>query len=173
MVFYCVYSLLILLVFLMLAFEKKYSKEQALQKLKHYCSYQERCHKEVRDKLYSLGLWKTQVEELLSQLIEENYLNEERFAIAFASGKFNSKHWGKEKIRYELLQKKVSTYCVNKAVSVLNESSYNTTFQKLANKKSDSLKTEHNIFIKKRKLRDYLLQKGYERSLIASYLQQL
>ena len=75
------------------------SPEKAMQKLKHYCGYQERSHLEVKQKLYSLGLMKKEVEELISRLIEEGYLNEERFAIHFASGKLRIKGWGRQKIR--------------------------------------------------------------------------
>ncbi len=64
----------------------KLTKEQALYKIKQYCIYQERCHEEVKEKLYSFRLYKTDVEETLSKLIEENYLNEERFAIQYAGG---------------------------------------------------------------------------------------
>ena len=71
---------------------KNIGTEKALQKIKHFCSYQERSHQEVKEKLYSFGLYKADVELLLSQMIEENYLNEERFAIAFAGGRFRIKN---------------------------------------------------------------------------------
>ncbi|TAH03079.1 MAG: RecX family transcriptional regulator, partial [Sphingobacteriales bacterium] len=90
-----------------MAFTKTLTKEQALQKLRQYCAYQERCHQEVKDKLYSYGLHQQQVEESISQLIEEDYLNEERFAKQYAGGKFRMKQWGKVKITYELKLKKV------------------------------------------------------------------
>src|SRR5882762_609956 len=96
------------------------SQEQALQKAKHYCAYQERCHSEVKEKLYSFGLWKQEVETILSQLIEEGYLNEERFAIQFAGGKFRMKQWGRVKIKYELKQRQVSEYCVKKALKEID-----------------------------------------------------
>ena len=93
-------------------FNKYVTEQDALKKIKHYCAYQERCHSEVKEKLYSFGLYKQQVENILSKLIEDNYLNEERFAIAFAGGKFRMKHWGRKKIEYELRQKQVSTFCI-------------------------------------------------------------
>ena len=83
--------------------------EKALLKIKRYCAYQERSHKEVMDKLYSWGFYKKEAELLLSQLIEEGYLNEERFAILFAGGKFRIKHWGKKKIEQALKEKQVSS----------------------------------------------------------------
>ena len=96
---------------------KKYlTKEQALQKIKHYCAYQERCHNEVKEKLYNLGVWKKEHDEIIATLIEENYLNEERFAIAFAGGRFRIKKWGRVKIKYELKQKQVSDYCIKKSI---------------------------------------------------------
>jgi regulatory protein len=151
--------------------QRKYlTKEQALQKARHYCVYQERCHSETKEKLYSMGLWKNHVEELISQLIEENYLNEERYAIAFAGGKFRTRHWGRVKIKYELLQKKISPYCIKKAIGEIDDSAYNKTFLKLAETKWESLKSEKNIFTRKRKTRDYLLQKGFEHALINQFI---
>ena len=94
----------------------KLTKEEALQKLKHFCAYQERCHNEVKDKLYRLGVWKKDQDEIISTLIEEGYLNEERFAIAFAGGKWRIKHWGRLKISKELHHRQVSEYCITKAL---------------------------------------------------------
>src|ERR1700740_2162465 len=96
------------------------TKEQALQKARHFCGYQERHHREVKEKLYGFGLYKNDVEELLSKLIEENYLNEERFAIQFAGGRFRIKQWGRVKIKYALKQKQVSEYCIKKALKAID-----------------------------------------------------
>ncbi|MES1221786.1 MAG: regulatory protein RecX [Bacteroidota bacterium] len=146
---------------------KKYlTKEQALQKLKHFCGYQERSHSEVKEKLYNLGIAKNEHDEIISTLIEENYLNEERFAIAFAGGKFRVKQWGRVKIKYELKQKQVSEYNIKKAMREINETDYLHTLQKLYEEKWNSLKGEKNRFIKLTKTRDFLLQKGYENELI-------
>jgi len=142
------------------------TKERALQKIKHYCGYQERCHHEVKEKLYSMGLGKKDVDEILSRLIEENYLNEERFAIQFTGGKFRMLQWGKIKIRNALKQKKVSEYCIKKAIKEIDDETYHKIIKKLASQKLSALKTEKNIFIKKRKLQDYLLQKGFEVELV-------
>ena len=143
-----------------------FSKEEALQKAKQYCAYQERCHSEVKEKLYSFGINKNEVDELLSELIGENYVNEERFAILYAGGKFRIKQWGRIKIKYALKQKQVSEYCIKKALAVIDENNYNKTLAKLFEQKLKTLKAEKNIFIKKRKLQDYLLQKGFETDLI-------
>jgi regulatory protein len=145
----------------------------ALQKAKHYCAYQERCHSEVRDKLYSFKLHRNEVEQLLTQLIEEDYLNEERFAIAYAGGHFRIKNWGKEKIKYALKQKQVSEYCIRKALATISNTDYNKTFYTVADKKLATLKSEKNIFIKKKKMKDYLQQKGFELKLINDYLKDL
>ncbi len=150
-----------------------FTKELALQKIKQYCSYQQRCHKEVREKLHSFSLYKKEREEIISQLIEENYLNEERFAIQFAGGKFRMKEWGRVKIKYALKQKQVSDYCIKKALKQIAESDYLKTFNKLANQKLITLKGEKNIFIKKKKLQDFLLQKGFEAQIINEKLKSL
>ena len=142
--------------------------EKALQKIKHYCAYQERNHRETKEKLYSFGLYKNEVEQLLSQLVEENYLNEERFAIAFAGGRFRIKHWGRVKIKYELKQKNVSEYCIKIALKAIDEKDYQKKLHQLAEAKLKILKSEKNSFIKKHKLQQYLLQKGFESSLISS-----
>ena len=142
------------------------SKEQALQKVKHYCGYQERCHSEVVSKLYELGVYKNEHDEIISTLIQENYLNEERFAIQFAGGKFRLKQWGKTKIKYELKSKQISEYCIKKALATIPLADYLKTAQKLFDAKSNTLKSEKNIYTKKRRLQDYLMQKGYEISII-------
>jgi len=141
---------------------QKFTPEQSLPKIKQYCAYQERCHAEVREKLYSFGLYKNQVEEIIATLISENYLNEERFAKQFAGSKFRRNQWGRNKIKQALKQKQVSDYCIKKALLEINGNDYTKIFKKLAAQKLQALKSEKNIFIKKRKLQDYLLQKGFE-----------
>jgi len=149
---------------------KYYSKDEALQKAKLYCAYQERCHSEVKEKLYSFGMNKKEVDELLSELISDNYLNEERFAILYAGGKFRIKQWGKVKIKYSLKQKQISEYCIKKALAAIDERDYTKTLEKHFNQKLKTLKAEKNIFIKKRKLQDYLLQKGFETSVVSKLI---
>jgi regulatory protein len=143
-----------------------FTPEQSLLKIKQYCAYQERCHMEVREKLYSFGLHKNEVDEIISTLITENYLNEERFAVHFAGGKFRMKQWGKIKIRQALKNKQVSEYCSRKALKEIDNNEYRQAFFKLAEQKLKTLKTEKNIFIKKRELQDFFLQKRYEREMI-------
>jgi regulatory protein len=152
---------------------KRIGKEQAIQKLKHYCGYQERSHAEAREKLYGFGMYKAEVEEIISRLIEEDYLNEERFATAFAGGKFRMKGWGRIKITEALKERRVSDYCIRKAMKEIDESKYHTSLEKFATAKWGSLKSEKNIFIKMRKTQDHLLQKGYEPHLVNSFLNKL
>jgi regulatory protein len=155
-------------------YKKQFSKEQAFQKLKLYCAYQERSHAEVKEKARSLGLRKAEVEELTAKLIEEDYLNEERFARLFAGGKFRIKQWGRIKIKYELKQKRVSDYCISKAMKEIDETAYLGTLNRLAKKKWNSVKDpEVNLLVKMVKTRNYLLQKGYEPELVASVLKAL
>lgn len=146
------------------------SLEQALQKGRHYCGYQERCHREVQEKLYSFGLRKKEVENALATLIEENYLNEERFAIQYAGGHFRLKSWGRVRIRYELKQKQVSEYCIKKALAGIDEEEYDRTLARLAEQKAETLAGETNAYIRKQKLQEYLLRKGYEPDRIAGVL---
>lgn len=141
------------------------TKEQALQKLKHYCAYQERCHSEVREKLYNLGVWKRDHDVIIASLIEEDYLNEERFAIAYAGGKWRVKKWGRSRIRYELKQKQVSEYCIRKAMKQIEDGEYLEVLEKLAEEKYRSLKSDQYL-VRKKKTMDYLLSRGFEPDLI-------
>ena len=145
------------------------SAEKALQKLKHFCGYQERSHAEVRQKLYALGMFKKEVEELITRLIEAEYLNEERFALGYASGKSRIKGWGKQKIRYELRQKGVREFCISKALNAIDDQEYAAGFRRLADKKWLSLRSEKNIFVKKNKWQQFLLQRGFERDIIKTW----
>ena len=152
---------------------KNIGTQKAFEKIKYYCAYQERSHAEVKKKLYGFGLYKNEVELLMSQLIEENYLNEERFAMAFAGGKFRIKQWGKIKIKYELKQRQVSDYSIKIALSAIPDDDYEKTLQKLASEKLATLKTEQNIFTKKSKLQNYLVGKGYEYNVVAEVLKNV
>lgn len=153
-------------------YKKQLTKEQALQKLRHYCAYQERSHSEVKEKLYQLGVWKKDHDEIIASLIEDNYLNEERFAIAFAGGKFRMKEWGRVKIKYELKQKQVSNYSISKALKEIKEEDYLKVLHKLAEEKYASLKSEQYL-VRKKKTIDYLMQKGFEPALITSVLNEM
>ena len=146
-------------------YKKQLTKEEAFQKLKHYCAYQERCHSEVKEKLYNLGIWKKEHDEIIAKLIEDNYLNEERFAIAFAGGRFRIKKWGRTKIKYELKHKQVSEYCIKKALKQIDEEDYLKVLGKLVKEKFASLRSDQPLTRKKKTIA-YLQQKGYEYELI-------
>lgn len=141
----------------------------ALIKLQSWCAYQERSQQEVRDKLYGLGLWPEAVENIIAKLIEDNFLNEERFAMAFAHGKFAIKKWGKVKIRMELKQKRVSDYCLKKALAQIDDTEYLDTLKKLIATKRRSIH-EKNPLKLKYKLASYALSKGYEKDLVFDVL---
>ena len=110
-------------------------------------------------------MWKKDHDEIIATLIEENYLNEERFAIAFAGGKFRIKQWGRVKIKYELKQKQVSDYSIKKALKQIDEEDYMKVLNKLAKEKYASLKSEQHL-IRKKKTMDHLIRRGFEAELV-------
>jgi regulatory protein len=147
--------------------KKILTKEQAIQKLRQYCAYQERSHSEVKQKLWELGVWRQEHDDIITSLIEDDYLNEERFAKAFVGGKFRMKDWGRKKIYYGLKEKGISDYLIKRAMKEIDEEVYRKTLRELAEKKYDSLKEEQYLF-RKKKTMDFLLQKGYEPELITA-----
>jgi len=151
---------------------KSLTKEQAFEKLKHYCAYQERCHAEVRRKLFELGIRKKESEEIIASLIEENYLNEERFAINYAGGKWRIKQWGKIKIEHELRSRGISQYCIKTALKQIDEEDYEKLLEKLATKKYESTAGEERP-TRRRKTVEWLMYKGYERDRIESAVKKL
>jgi regulatory protein len=148
------------------------TQEQALQKLRHFCGYQERCHQDAIEKLYNLGVKKLWHDEILATLIEENYLNEERYAIQFAAGHYRGKQWGRKKISYALKEKRISEYCISKALKQLDDTDYLNTLGILMQKKFELLKHEQYL-VRKKKTIDYLLQKGFEYDLVIKALNNL
>jgi regulatory protein len=132
----------------------------------YYCKYQERCHKEVRNKLYELGFRSSTVELQISELIAEGVLNEARFAASFARGKFRIKGWGRVKIRQQLKLRGISDYCIKKAFGQIDPDEYALCLEKYTVKKLAELRSERNVLVRKAKLYRYLLQKGYEADLI-------
>ncbi len=144
-----------------------------LEKIKHYCAYQERCHSEVRNKLLEMNVYGEELEDYISILITENFLNEERFACSYASGKFNVKQWGRNKIKYHLRGKQISAYLVQKALQEIDEAEYAAVLEKLAQRKFDTLKSEKNKFILMQKVSHYLLQKGFEHELVNTVVRQI
>jgi len=148
------------------------SVKNPFEKIKHFCAYQERSHFEVKQKLYLLGLSTGDVEALLAKLIEENYLNEERFARSFARGRFSLKKWGRVKIKHELVLKKVSSANIKTSLKEINEGDYLQTLHQLAEKKWLLLPDEQQVS-RQAKTMHYLLQKGYELPLVQNVLKAI
>jgi len=149
------------------------SFDQALEKLRHYCAYQDRCHSEVRTKLLDLQIYGDDLEEIIGELIQENFLNEERFAQSYVRGKFNLKKWGRIKILQGLKLKKVSAYCIKKGMQEIDEEDYKKTLSTILEKKLELLDSSLNSFIKYKKLMQYAMGRGYEIPLIKKCLAQL
>ena len=148
-----------------MAGSQTYSFLEAKQKIEAYCAYQERCDFEVRQKLFSWNLKLEDVDALISDLITHNFLNEERFAEAYVSGKFRIKRWGRVKIRQQLKLKKISAYSINKGMSVIDDDEYIKTAKELIESKSRLIKSK-NQWDKINKLKRYLSSKGYETELV-------
>ncbi len=144
---------------------KYISEDEALKKLQRYCAYQDRCHQEVRSKLLDLGIYGDALERVIVELIQENFLNEERFAKSYAGGKFRIKKWGRTRILRELKMRKISAYCIKKAMQEIEDDAYQKTLYQLLEKKNEFLR-EPNYYKRKKKLATYLIYKGYESHLV-------
>ncbi|WP_233558505.1 regulatory protein RecX [Aquimarina sp. BL5] len=140
--------------------------------MEHYCAYQERCHKDIKDKLSSMKLIPEAKEKIILHLLEHNFLNEERFAKSFARGKFRIKKWGKQRIVRELKFRQISAYCIKMALKEIPENEYLETFHELAEKKFATI-SETNAFKKRKKLIDYLLYRGWENQLVFEKVNEL
>jgi regulatory protein len=154
--------------------KKKYlSYDEALAKLQHFCVYQERCHKEVKQKIFDLGIYGDDVDQIIASLIEDNYVNEMRFAEMYVGGKFRIKKWGKYKIRTELKFRYISEYCIKRAIKseISDEDYYNTLVQIL--EKKEPLINESNKFKRKAKLAKYTIDKGFESALVWETIKEL
>ena len=144
---------------------KTYTVQEATKKLEYYCAYQDRCHKEVALKLQQMNMIPLAIDNIISHLIENNYLNEERFAKSFARGKFNIKKWGKQRIVRELKMRDISKYNIESALKEISYDDYIHTFNELSQKRLSQIK-ETNPLKKKKKLVDYLLYRGWESHLV-------
>ena len=141
------------------------TKKEAIQKIKRYCAYQDRCQSETRKKLYVLKLSSNEVENILCSLIEENFIDEERFAKNFVRGKFQQKKWGKIKIKQHLKLKEISDYCIKRGFEEITREEYLKTLNEILQKKSNKL-IDDNVFRKKQKLAKYAVGKGFESDLV-------
>lgn len=149
------------------------TQKNYLSRLMKYCAYQERCHDEVKEKLRELGASSDDANLVMDELIRQNFLNEERFAKAFAGGKFRQKQWGRKKIILELKRKDISPYNIQKAMQEIDAEDYEKTLVEMAEKKWHSLPAREHRLIRLRKTTNFLLQKGYESSLISEIVNRL
>jgi regulatory protein len=153
--------------------QKKYiSYDAALDRMQKYCAYQDRCHKEVRSKLFEIGMYGDDLENIIVKLIEEKFLDEQRFATAYAGGKFRLKKWGRIRIQRELKMRQISAYCLKKAMDEITDEDYMETLDALLEKKNRVLR-ENNIWKRRKKLADYVISKGYESYLVWEAVKRL
>lgn len=150
---------------------KSFTPLEAKRKAESYCAYQERAQQEVRNKLYEWGLHQEAVENIIVQLIEENFLNEERFAKAYTLGKFRMKGWGKIKIKQHLKLKKVSEPLIRLALREIDLDEYDQKLTETIAKKVNKSLRELS-FAEKSKLAAYLQSKGFETELIFEKIKQ-
>jgi regulatory protein len=151
---------------------EKLTLNEAQLKLEYYCSYQERCHQEVVQKSYDLGMKSNEVDMIVVHLLQNNFLNEERFARSFARGKHRIKAWGKNRIVNELKQRQILASNIKCALTEISEEEYRDTLDKISEKHWEAL-MERNPQKKKKKFCDYLLRKGWESNLVYQKLKEL
>jgi regulatory protein len=145
--------------------------KEAIQKLEHFCAYQERCHAEVTSKLYDLKMTVEEMDQIIVHLIQENFLNETRFACSFARGKHRIKHWGKIRITNELKFRQISNVNITLALKEISAEEYQNTFDELSERCWHSI-IEKNSLKKRKKFCDYLLRRGYESNLVYDKLKE-
>ena len=151
---------------------RSYTVDEALEKLMRFCAYQERCHQDVRNKLRSMNMIDDAIDHIIVKLIEDDYLNESRFAITFVRGKFRIKKWGKKRLISELQKKGLSKFTINQAISEIQEEEYIRTFHELAEKRVQALK-DSDKRKQMRKLADYLLYRGWEAHMVYEKVREL
>lgn len=145
--------------------KKSYTVNEIKHKIEQYCVYQDRCHKEVEQKMFDYNLIPEAKEMILLSLIKDNFLNEERFSKSFARGKFRIKNWGKQRIVRELKMKDISAYNIKTALKEIDESEYISTIYRITENRNDVI-SESNIYKRKQKLIGFLMRKGFENELI-------
>jgi len=153
---------------------KAYTLDNLKTRLERYCAYQERCHQEVQTKLRQLGAFRNDSDAVISHLIQNDYLNETRFAMLYVRSKFSIKKWGKKRIVNELKQRKITSYNIDKALAQITEEDYRLTFDTLAEKRWDQLKgNKEPLPQRKKKWINYLQYRGWESHLIFDALNKL
>lgn len=143
--------------------------DQALQRIQRYCVYQDRCHQEVRSKLIDFGVYGDSLESIMAELIEEGFLNEERYARSFARGKFRVKNWGRIRIVQELKARHISAYSIKQGLKEIDEAEYRSTLQFIAEKKWDALANEEP-YTRKFKTAQYVISRGFESELVWEFI---
>jgi len=146
--------------------------KEAIQKMEHFCAYQERCHTEVTSKLYDLQMTAEERDAIIVHLIQENFLNETRFACSFARGKHRIKHWGKIRITNELKLRQISSTNITLALKEISAEEYENTFEQLSERFWNSIQ-EKNSLKKRKKFCDYLLRRGFESNLVYEKVKEL
>lgn len=152
--------------------QKSYTVKEATIKLMEYCAYRDRSHKEVEEKLREMRMIPAAQEQIIIQLMQENFLNEERFARSFVRGKFRIKKWGRIKIKLELKSRDISTPIIKLALTEIEEKDYTKALYELAEKKI-RLINEPDPYKKRQKLSNFLLQKGFEPQLVYPVSEEL
>ncbi|MDA9563122.1 RecX family transcriptional regulator [Flavobacteriales bacterium] len=149
----------------------KLSVQQALVRAQKYCAYQERCHQEVKSKLYDWGLYSEDVDNIIVTLIQEDFLNEERFAASFVRGKFRIKKWGRIKILAELGKRNITEYCKKKGLEEIEEEDYLSTLKDVLRRRASQEK-EQVPYVRNQKLAAYLYTRGFESDLVWKILDE-
>ena len=152
---------------------KTYTLEEARRRMEQFCAYRERCHQEVVGKLRSMGMIPEAVDTIVVGLIEGGFLSEERFAKAFARGKFRQKGWGKARIRRELKMRQVTEFLIMKALEEIELPEYLETFDAIAIKRWKQLADVSDRQKKLRKFVDYLLYRGWDVDMILEKAKEL
>jgi len=154
-------------------YQKTYTLKEATAKLEFYCAYQERCHKEVNQKLREMRMIPEAVDIIILHLLKYNFLNETRFTQAYTRGKFNHKKWGKQRIVRELRYREISKYNIDLGLKEITDEDYENTFNELSEKRYFQLSTENNLQKKRKKLADYLLYRGWESFLVYDKVREM
>ena len=154
-------------------YQKTYTLKEATAKLEFYCAYQERCHKEVNQKLREMRMIPEAVDIIILHLLKYNFLNETRFTQAYARGTFTHKKWGKQRIVRELRYRDISKYSIDLGLKEITDEDYENTFNELSEKRYFQLSTENNLQKKRKKLADYLLYRGWESFLVYDKVREM
>ena len=152
--------------------KRVYDINIAIERIKNYCALQDRCQWDVIQKLREWGLQQATKDHILEILITNKFIDEERFSTSFCRGKFRIKNWGKRKIVNELRQKQISSICINTGLKEIDEKEYDLVLEKLFYQKERSIK-DKNQFIRKTKIANFLIQRGFENNLVWDKIREL